>query len=357
MTKRIKHWWRGFITAGTYLHQSNKDYRLLVFLNVGLAGSSVILAAAALLNLWFHGVYRALGAYELVCALTLLGTLLFLRRTKKTDLTAILTTIQCGIILLLLMPMSQGLNLVGAWLLIFPVVAFLLLGHRRGMVAIVFFLIGFGCMAYIHSGDWLAIEYRFLAWTNLAGVGILISLFASHSERARAETASAMEVLANKDALTELANRRFFLEQFETEVERSVRHNHHLSLLVLDVDHFKQINDHYGHEAGDWALVQVAQTARRILRKQDVIGRLGGEEFGVLLPETDIADARAVAEKLRLAVEQTPIQYGDETFSLTVSIGVAEMIGQKKEDAALFATADLRLYEAKRNGRNRVVST
>lgn len=356
MSKRIKHWWRGFITAGTYLHQSNQDYRLLVFLNVGLAGSSAILAAAALLNLWIHGVYRTLGAYEFVCALTVLGTLLFLRRTKNTGLAAILTTIQTGIILLLLMPMSQGLNLVVAWLLIFPVVAFLLLGHRRGMAAIVIFIIGFGGMAYFHSGDWLAIEYKYLGWTNLVGVGILISLFAFYAERARAETASAMEVLANKDTLTELANRRFFLEQFETEMERSIRNNRHLSLLVLDVDHFKQINDRYGHEAGDWALVQVAQAAKRIIRKQDLIGRIGGEEFGVLLPETELADAGAVAEKLRRAIEQTSIQYGKETFSLTVSIGAAELTGQRKEDRALFATADHRLYEAKRNGRNRVVS-
>lgn len=355
MKDTMRSWWRGFVTSGTHIHQSDKDYRLLVFLNVSLIGGAAILLLFSVLNLWIHGVYKKLGVYEALCAPVLLVIVLCLRRCTNVNAIALATTVVTGAMLLLMLILSGGLNLIAAWLLVFPLLAFLLLGHRRGLTATAVFGLAFAVVVHNNAADWLTVEYPALAWANLCGAGLLNGLFAFHAERVRAETALALETLANKDALTHLPNRRFFSEQFEMELERSLRHNHNLSLLVLDVDHFKAINDRYGHEAGDSALVHLAATARRTVRKQDTVARLGGEEFAILLPETDLGEAYVVAEKLRQTVQISPATHGGDTLSMTISIGVAELAGQRKEHDALFSTADLRLYQAKRNGRNQVV--
>ncbi|HEY3858990.1 MAG TPA: diguanylate cyclase, partial [Gammaproteobacteria bacterium] len=166
-----------------------------------------------------------------------------------------------------------------------------------------------------------------------------------------------LEDLATTDGLTRLYNRRHFMERAESEFERSRRYRRELSVFLIDADHFKAINDSLGHEAGDRALRMLAAACRQGLRHLDVIGRYGGEELVVLLPETSAAVAYEAAERLRYTVEQLRIPALEGEVRLTVSIGVATAGPDTETVAALINQADRALYEAKRSGRNRVMAS
>src|SRR5262249_62041519 len=142
----------------------------------------------------------------------------------------------------------------------------------------------------------------------------------------------------------------------EAALARSCRYGHVASLLVVDIDHFKDVNDRHGHTGGDEALRHFTGIVRRELRGEDVLGRLGGEEFGILLPETEVMNACAVAERIRRAVEAAPARFGDAPIPLSASFGVACWKPSAVESPdALMQRADTALYEAKAAGRNRVV--
>jgi diguanylate cyclase (GGDEF)-like protein len=171
------------------------------------------------------------------------------------------------------------------------------------------------------------------------------------------ETRKALEVdlrvLATTDPLTGVYNRRRFLELGDYERVREDRNRRGLSLLALDIDHFKRVNDTWGHGVGDQTLVRFAQACRGCLRAMDTIGRTGGEEFAILQPETPLAEAIAAGERMRAAVEACLMTGPNGPFQVTVSIGVAQMQAGEPFDA-LMVRADALLYEAKHNGRNQV---
>ena len=169
-----------------------------------------------------------------------------------------------------------------------------------------------------------------------------------------------LEQLATTDPLTGIGNRRRMTEQINKELERSRRSRHPLSLLMVDIDHFKNVNDIHGHEAGDRAIIAVAQSLARGMRSIDMTSRFGGEEFVLLMPETDIAVASLAAERLRADVAALRIG-GDkgEQIALTISIGVAASYPDgvaPDSPSSLLSRADKALYQAKREGRDRVVS-
>ncbi|WP_342132317.1 sensor domain-containing diguanylate cyclase [Hydrogenophaga sp. OTU3427] len=164
-----------------------------------------------------------------------------------------------------------------------------------------------------------------------------------------------LERLARTDMLTSLSNRRDFYDQAEREIARARRHGVALSLMLLDIDHFKQVNDVHGHAAGDEVLRHLSRTVGQVLRETDLPARLGGEEFAVLMPDTDLDSAADVAERLRLKLGNTPAVLGSgAALAYTVSIGVAAWAqGDTDVDAAL-QRADAALYRAKHGGRNQV---
>ena len=164
-----------------------------------------------------------------------------------------------------------------------------------------------------------------------------------------------LENLATTDGLTRLYNRRTFLQRAENEFERSRRYQRPLSVLMLDVDHFKTVNDSHGHEVGDRVLRVLADECRKSLRQQDVLGRYGGEEFVAFLPETSSAVALEVAERLRKCVENLRVPVDRESIRVTLSIGIATVRDRDRDISALIIFADQALYEAKQQGRNRVV--
>jgi diguanylate cyclase (GGDEF)-like protein len=161
---------------------------------------------------------------------------------------------------------------------------------------------------------------------------------------------------ARVDYLTDVCNRRHFMEQAEQEFSRTARYGNNLSLLMIDIDSFKQINDSYGHKAGDIVLKKLAEISLRILREMDTIGRIGGEEFAILLRETQQEGAMEVAERLREAftVEQINLEGQKEPIHFTVSMGLATLNSNDESIDSLLNRADKALYEAKRTGRNKV---
>lgn len=160
--------------------------------------------------------------------------------------------------------------------------------------------------------------------------------------------------LAATDHLTGAYNRRQFMDLAEREITRSKRSRHFLAILMLDIDHFKQLNDAYGHSTGDEALKFFVDTVESILRGEDILGRIGGEEFAVLLPNTDIEAGKHVAERIRHQVASNAFISNGETIRFTVSIGLTDDKNGETPLEELLALADKALYKAKNNGRNRV---
>ncbi len=165
---------------------------------------------------------------------------------------------------------------------------------------------------------------------------------------------AALRRLANSDALTGLPNRRATVARFREEAARAERHRRCFAMLVIDIDHFKQVNDRHGHGVGDAALRHVAEVLSSGLRTVDGVGRIGGEEFVVLLGEEGSAGARAAAERLRQALAASPLHPGGVNLPLTFSGGLALYPADGEDWDALFTVADGRLYQAKHGGRNRV---
>ena len=167
------------------------------------------------------------------------------------------------------------------------------------------------------------------------------------------EQAKKLEQLATKDCLTGLSNRRDFQEKVELEEKRFKRTQRRFSIILLDIDHFKNVNDTYGHDFGDRVLINVARTLNQGLRAQDIIARWGGEEFICLLPETDADGARHVAEKIRTKIGAQRQDRGDASVSVTVTLGICVYDGSCSIEDSI-KSADTALYEGKKYGRNQV---
>lgn len=164
-----------------------------------------------------------------------------------------------------------------------------------------------------------------------------------------------LESQASRDALTGLINRRYFLAEANQQLQAAHRNSHVLALLIIDLDHFKQINDQYGHLAGDEVLGAVVDALKQHLRTGDCLGRLGGEEFSLLMPETTQAEATETAERLRQAAAALQLNLQGHPVRQTVSIGIALLQKEDVSLSSLMHRADLAMYAAKEQGRNRVV--
>jgi len=173
----------------------------------------------------------------------------------------------------------------------------------------------------------------------------------------RKELEQELKTMAQEDPLTGLLNRRSFFGRMDAELDRVDRYGSILSFLMIDLDHFKQVNDNYGHQAGDRVLEEFGKNLRDLIRSCDIAGRLGGEEFGILLPGADLPMAASMAERLRSAWENTAVIHNEDSILSTISIGYTQHQESGERPEALFKRADEALYEAKRMGRNRSVAS
>ncbi|MFN7957969.1 MAG: GGDEF domain-containing protein [Holophagaceae bacterium] len=183
------------------------------------------------------------------------------------------------------------------------------------------------------------------------GAHVLKLVFLDPLERAFHET---LLDLSTKDPLTGLSNRSSTLAELQNRFGLSQRYGRPLSVVVCDLDHFKQVNDTYGHGGGDFVLRTFGERLAATLREADLAGRIGGEEFLMVLPETDLSGARPFAERLRRSIAGTPIALASGGLSVTCSLGIAERIAEDQNAGQLLARADAALYRAKGGGRNQV---
>lgn len=245
-----------------------------------------------------------------------------------------------------------------------------------GLIGAVLLLFGLGIGPGAHQFEWATGTFLGLdlhAWslaTSFLAVFLILQIVLNSRatlERERRlvetaadlrETSAELERLAKVDPLTGVLNRRALFERLGAEFRRSIRYSRPLTVVMVDIDHFKLLNDRFGHATGDAVLARCAREMASNLRESDVIGRYGGEEFAVFLPETTLADGTFVAEKLRLAVERLSFDAPDggaKPVRVTVSAGVASIPDLATPDEqALVNRADQALYSAKRAGRNQV---
>lgn len=180
-----------------------------------------------------------------------------------------------------------------------------------------------------------------------------VARISDHYQKMMHDLNLALREASNHDPLTGLGNRRLLLERLKEEVERHRRYSRPFSIAMLDIDHFKSINDQHGHELGDTVLVEISRVLDAEVREHDLCGRWGGEEFLVLLPETELKASHVVMERIRVAISNLMVRVGEDTLSVTASIGIAEhRPGNSYSDT--INHADNALLTAKRSGRNRV---
>ncbi len=158
--------------------------------------------------------------------------------------------------------------------------------------------------------------------------------------------------LARTDVLTGLNNRRAFFEQAQKVDELAKRHNHKYTVIMVDLDRFKLINDNYGHATGDLVIIEQAKIINQVIRSTDIAGRVGGEEFAIVLPETLLFEARELAERLRAKVESACLDNNKEVLTFTASFGIAELLSSDNSFDDVLSRADMALYQAKEHGRN-----
>ncbi len=276
-----------------------------------------IIVAMTLVSTWFLLVdpqYRARLMVSIAVMTWLFashGLLIYTHGTRSFACRMAMVVLACSVL-------SQVLRFATAWL--FPV--------------------GTGILDHSPQNLIYIISYPFLMLLTA------ISLVLMATDRVRAE----FEHLASHDSLTDALTRRTLTEACHHELERCKRHGRMMSVLLIDIDHFKLINDRHGHQAGDKALVEFVKVVSTLLRSADVIGRLGGEEFVVMLPETPIDEAHVVAERIRRKVAELRAPEG-----FTVSIGVTTNLADNDSVDALMARADRAMYQAKQAGRDQVV--
>lgn len=296
---------------------------------------------------WAIAVYALLiGAYEST-ELVLLYQPGLEYTVPFTLLIIFVTYLLFGVLLLPLMGAALTMSAV-----YMGVLATLTPAEATGMLYLgLFFLLanGSGAFVLVRMACW-----RRRHFADLRAIRQLNRRLA-HDNQAKEMTNRALADLAETDALTGVTNRRGLVRQFAA-LERDKRSDGRLALLLMDLDRFKQINDTHGHNAGDLALIAVTERIQGILRREDLLARIGGEEFAALLPETDADGALAIAERIRRLVEKTSVAANNRKIRATISIGVAARRAGERTGVglnALMRRADRALYQAKAAGRNR----
>ncbi len=281
----------------------------------------------------------------------------WLRRSKIHYLNAAMLGIWAAMITftatLLFVP---GEDLRIAWFIIGLMVAHLLVGHRFGL-----FIFGLSILLVIGGNYFFALNISILTLINYTVIMLISSiLLVSYNEKIssyHAELLQQNEVLkklAHYDDLTEIMSRRHFMDVANHYFSAALRNKTPISMLMLDIDHFKRINDRHGHHIGDQMLILFTQEIAKLLRKSDIFGRLGGEEFGIILFETETNGAQILAEKIRMTVEALRYPHAEKMIKMTTSIGIAEKIDADEHVEKLMIRSDQALYQSKKAGRNRI---
>ncbi len=239
------------------------------------------------------------------------------------------------------------------WVLMMPVLAYLLLGKKEGFLLSAPFMLA-GCVAYYFHLEFFASAGSMIDLLNMMLCAVLMLGFIHLYETRREEAEQKLFTLAQTDALTGLANRSSFQSTLSRTLAECDRSGSGFALVIMDIDHFKVVNDTMGHDAGDHVLRNISHRLTERLRATDSVGRLGGEEFGLILRDVRPEDSFELMDELRQRIADSKLPYGEAVIQVTASFGIAHYPDHGKEAETLFRTADRCLFSSKRAGRNRV---
>ncbi|MEP1449241.1 MAG: diguanylate cyclase [Paraglaciecola sp.] len=265
-------------------------------------------------------------------------------------------------ILMLYLVFTGGVNGTGPlWIYIVPPVALFFGGMRKGTRNLGVFVLVISVLMFYPNNEWLGTVYTFEFKSRLIYSFLTVSCLFALYEYVRKNSFQRIKEMSQKfekqamcDPLSGLLNRRGMREKLQNEFDRSQRYNNDLTLMMCDIDHFKVVNDKYGHDKGDEVIKSLGLNLQSGLRKQDSLARWGGEEYLFLLPETSGEHAMQLAEKLRKKVANTQFKQNDKLFSVTISIGIHQIAKTDTINQAI-TKADTNLYRAKEQGRNRCI--
>jgi diguanylate cyclase (GGDEF)-like protein len=380
MIRRIIMFKHLFSENMTDLGELEGDYRVFHLKNdIAVSIFSYVIASASILGMIFTDavIYRDISNLFNLTVLIRIGyvliTVLVMVATRNTSRVRTFDRLVTGWLLFtvigfLLATYIQPFNFSSAsFAIIVPFAIYLLSPLKISVNFLLAFCFSLGILIleYVvspgtHSIPWTgAIATQLVVHTLGLGSSLQLQSYRRKSFKAYIDEKDAKEMvayLANIDPLTKSLTRRQLFNIAESEFLRYSRYRRPLSILVIDADHFKNINDSYGHHAGDIVLRSLSLVALEQKRAQDTFGRLGGEEFGLILPETNLEQARVVAERIQKTWEESPVSLDGELIRSTVSIGVAEANQDDKSFDDVLRRADRMMYKAKEGGRNRVVA-
>ncbi|PKG99029.1 sensor domain-containing diguanylate cyclase [Paraglaciecola sp. MB-3u-78] len=307
---------------------------------------------------------RLIGIVLLIASLLFFSSHLILRSKRFANpykFSANLLTISLMLLMIYLV-FTGGVNGTGPlWIYIVPPVALFFGGMRKGTRNIGLFVLIISVLMFYPNDEWLATSYTFEFKSRLIYSFLTVSCLFAFYEYVRQNSFNRIQEMSQKferqameDPLSGLLNRRGMREKLQNEFERSQRYNNDLTVMMCDIDHFKAVNDQYGHDKGDEIIKSLGTIFKSGLRKQDSLARWGGEEYLFLLPETNGNQGMQLAEKLRSQIEKKPYTQDDKIFSISISIGLHQIAATDTINQAI-TKADTNLYKAKEQGRNRCI--
>lgn len=343
-----RRWWRVEVDPAT-----GSDPRRIGLSNCFLIIIALTSLVYALVNIVYFDAFL-LAVVELAVFVIILLALIDMRVNRNAERSAWITVLSCGGLSAFFYWYVKADVSAAVWTVFFAIINFFLLGTRRGLPVYLVFFAAIMALTVAYRSDWPALASG-AAMTNILGAMMAFGAAAYYQERSREAAHVRIEALANQDSLTGISNRRHFMQRFERIRRALSLRDGQYSLVLIDIDHFKAVNDTHGHAVGDQVIITIIRRILSAVRAQDLVARLGGEEFCVLLLDCEGSDALRRAEGLRQVVGSQPVTVGSQSVSVTISAGVADGDPRTRGFSEMFAEADRRLYVAKAQGRNRVV--
>lgn len=332
--------------------QKRRAFVLSLFSIVGVTITSTMGALA------FINADNPLALSLFGAALVYLIAFLIQQFTGRTQLSSSVVIFSLYTLLIYLVHNGGVANTGPLWIFIVSPVALFIRGLKQGLIELSIFLLIISLIVYV-PGEFFSNEsynpdYKLRVLLSFLTVTFLSACYEYSTEQSKVsimELNKQYEQLALYDPLTGLANRRCALQKLEFEHPRILRHKEPLSIIICDVDHFKRVNDCFGHNAGDAVLIKLSEIFTNLIRGQDMVARWGGEEFLFILPHTTAENARVVANKIHKILKENIISVEREDITVTVSMGITQMHANQDIDEAI-NSADKYLYLAKNAGRN-----
>jgi len=309
---------------------------------------SIVLISIAVLHLIKGDIN--MFAFEILVAVGGILNIILLKITRNVKLAENfilfgMLVLICGILV------HGGYHRTGIyWIFTYPLLTFFLKGNKVGIIWNFVFISVVLVLVILDYKNIVPIAFSHDEIRQAVLAYAIVMVLAYIFEEALLKSYNEVSRLAVTDQLTGLYNRYYIFNRLNEEIKRAKRYGKNFCVILLDVDNFKNINDEFGHDVGDFVLFEVGEVLRNITRSVDTVGRLGGEEFIVICPNTDIVGGKIIAEKIRRSIEELHIP---DVGKITVSLGVAEFTGNETAHE-LIKSADLALYKAKRSGKNRV---